>query len=45
MDERSRGAVRNVTKRVGMALRHQKQRGAVRSQAGAGQVLLWNVAG
>ena len=42
MDQGSRSAVRNVTKRVGMALRHQEQRGAVRSQAGPGRVLLWS---
>ena len=44
MDQSSRSAVRNVTKRVGMALRHQEQRGVVRSQAGAGRVLLWEIA-
>ena len=45
MDQDSRSAVRNVTKRVGMALRHQEQRGVVRSQSGTGRVMLWEVAG
>jgi hypothetical protein len=36
--------VRDMTKRVGMALRHQEQRGTVRSQPGVGRVLLWEVA-
>lgn len=44
MDEQDRGAVRNVAKRVGMALRHQERRGTVRSRAGVGRVLLWEVA-
>lgn len=44
MDQGSRSAVRNLTKRVGMALRHQEQRGTVRSQSGPGRVLLWEVA-
>ena len=43
MDQGSRSAVRNVTKRVGMALGHQEQRGMVRSQAEPGRVLLWEV--
>ena len=41
-DQSSRSAVRNVTKRVGMALRHQEHRGTVRSRPG--RVLLWEVA-
>ena len=44
MNQGSRNAVRNVTKRVGMALRHQEQRGVVRSKAGAGRMLLWGLA-
>ena len=43
-DARDRALVRNLTKRVGMALCHQEQRGVVRSQAGAGRVMLWSVA-
>ena len=42
-DQAKRSRVREVTKRVGMALRHQEQRGVVRSQAGAGRLLLWSV--
>lgn len=45
MDQGRRSAVRNVTKRIGMALRHQEQRGVVRSQAGVGRVVLWSVTG
>ena len=41
MDGQDRGAARNVTKRVGMALRHQEQRGTVRSLPGLGRVALW----
>jgi hypothetical protein len=43
MDGQDRRRVRDVTKRVGMALRHQEQRGTVRSQPGPGRVLLWEV--
>lgn len=45
LDARDRALVRNLTKRVGMALRHQEQRGTVRSEAGPGRVLLWSVTG
>jgi hypothetical protein len=44
-DQTQRSRVREVTKRMGMALRHQEQRGVVRSQAGVGRVLLWSVVG
>ena len=49
LDARDRALVRNVTKRVGMTLRHQEQRGMVRSRPGPGpgpgRVALWTVAG
>ena len=45
LDQTKRSRVREVTKRVGMALRHQEQRGVVRLQAGVGRVLLWSVVG
>ena len=45
LDARDRPLVRNLTKRVCMALRHQEQRGTVRSQQGPGRVALWTVAG
>ena len=44
LDGQDRKQVRNVTKRVCMALRHQEQRGTVRSQIGPGRVALWEVA-
>ena len=44
LDGQDRKLVRNLTKRVGMTLRHQEQRGTVRSQAGTGRVILWEVA-
>lgn len=43
-DGQDRKLVRNVTKRVCMALRHQERRGAVRSRPGPGRVALWEVA-
>ena len=43
MDGQDRRRVRDMTKRVGMALRHQEQRGTVRSTSGARRVLLWEV--
>ena len=44
MDGEDRKLVRDVTKRVGMALGHQEKRGTVRSQPGPGRVVLWEVA-
>ena len=44
MDGQDRKLVRNVTKRVCMALGHQERRGTVRSQIGPGRVALWEVA-
>ena len=45
VDQQNHSKARNVTKRVGMALRHKERRDTVRSQAGPGRVLLWEVAG
>jgi hypothetical protein len=44
LDGQDRGLVRNLTKRVCMALRHQEQRGTVRSHQGPGRVALWEIA-
>ena len=44
MDGQDRKLVRNMTKRVGMALGHQEKRGTVRSQPGPGKMVLWEVA-
>ena len=44
MDGQDRKLVRNVTKRVCMALGHQERRGTVRSQFGPERVKLWEVA-
>ena len=44
LDGQDRRLVRSVTKRVGMTLRHQEQRGTVCSQTGAGRVILWEIA-
>ena len=43
MDGQDRRLLRNVTKRVGMTLRHQEQRGTVRCHPGEGRLLLWEV--
>lgn len=44
LDAQDRALVRSLTKRVCNALRHQEQRGTVRSQPGPGRVALWTVA-
>ena len=44
MDAEDRALWRAVSKRVGMTLRHQEQRGTVRSQPGPGRTMLWEVA-
>ena len=36
-------AVRAATKRIGMTLGHQRDKGTVRSQPGSGNVVLWEV--
>jgi len=42
-DMEDRRLVAQTTKRVGMALSRQKANGAVRSEQGAGQLVLWKV--
>lgn len=37
--------VRLIGKRVGSCLRHHRERGLVRSERGAGQLLVWRIAG
>lgn len=44
MDGQDRRLIEQITKRIVSTLRHQGLKGAVRSQPGAGQVLLWEVA-
>jgi hypothetical protein len=43
MDGQDRKLVRNVAKRVAMALRHQERQGTVRAEQGVGRVVLWAV--
>ena len=44
LDAQDRSLVRSLAKRVCNALRHQEQRGTVRSQPGPGRVALWSMA-
>ncbi len=44
MDSQDRKLVERITKRIVSTLRHQGQRGTVRSQPGPGRMLLWEVA-
>jgi len=45
MDGQDRKLAERITKRIVSTLRHQGQKGTVRSQPGPGRVLLWEVAG
>ncbi len=45
MDGQDRKLVERITKRIVSTLRHQGQKGTVRSQPGPGRMLLWEVAG
>ncbi len=44
MDGQDRKLVERITKRIVSTLRHQGQKGTVRSQPGPGRMLLWDVA-
>ncbi len=44
MDKSDQKLLRLMTKRVGVALRVQRENGAVRSEQGPGQFVLWEVA-
>jgi hypothetical protein len=44
MDGQDRKRVRDMAKRVAMALRHQERQGTVRAEQGAGRVGLWEIA-
>jgi len=44
MDGQDRKLVERITKRIVTTLRHQGQKGTVRSQPGPGRMLLWEVA-
>jgi hypothetical protein len=44
MDGQDRRLVEQITKRIVSTLRHQGQKGTVRSQPGPGRMLLWEVA-
>jgi hypothetical protein len=44
MDKRDQKLLKLMTKRVGVALRTQKENGAVRSEQGPGQFVLWEIA-
>ncbi len=44
IDGEDRRLVERITKRIVSTLRHQGQKGAVRSQPGPGRVLLWEIA-
>ncbi len=44
MDGQDRKLAERITKRIVSTLRHQGQKGTVRSQPGSGRVLLWEVA-
>ena len=44
MDKRDQKLLKLMTKRVGVALRTQKDNGAVRSEQGPGQFVLWEIA-
>jgi hypothetical protein len=44
MDGQDRKLVERITKRIVSTLRHQGQKGTVRSQPGPGRMLLWEVA-
>lgn len=44
MDGQDRKLAERITKRIVSALRHQGQKGTVRSQPGPGRVLLWEIA-
>lgn len=44
MDGQDRKLAERITKRIVSTLRHQGQKGTVRSQPGPGRVLLWEVA-
>jgi hypothetical protein len=43
MDGSDRKLVRNVAKRVAMALRHQERQGTVRAEQGVGRMVMWEV--
>lgn len=45
IDASNRKAVRAATKRIGMTLGHQRDKGTVRSQPGPGNVVLWHIGG
>lgn len=44
LDKNDQRLLRLMTKRVGVALRLQKDRGAVRAEQGPGQYVLWEIA-
>jgi len=44
LDKGDQKLLRLMTKRVGVALRTQRENGAVRSEQGPGQFVLWEVA-
>jgi len=44
MDGQDRKLAERITKRIVSTLRHQRQKGTVRSQPGPGRVLLWEIA-
>ncbi len=44
MDGQDRKLAERITKRIVSTLRHQGQKGTVRSQPGPGRVLLWEIA-
>ena len=45
MNTSDKRLVRLVGKRVGACLRHQRNRGAVRSEQGPGRFVVWGLAG
>jgi hypothetical protein len=45
LDKSDQRLLRLMTKRVGVALREQRSRGAVQSEQGPGQYMLWEITG
>jgi hypothetical protein len=43
MDKADKKLVRKMTKRVGGALRHARERGMAQSKQGPGQFMLWEI--
>jgi hypothetical protein len=43
LDKNDQRLLRLMTKRVGVALRHQKDKGVVQAEAGPGQYVLWQI--